>query len=66
MEISNLSDREFKAMVLKTLIELRRRMDEHGNNFNKETGNIGKNETEVTELKNIIAELKNMLVGINS
>lgn len=58
MEISNLPDREFKVMVLKTLIELRKRMDEHGNNFNRERENIGKNETEITELKNIIVERK--------
>ena len=33
MEISNLPDKEFKAMVTKMLAELRRRMEEHNENF---------------------------------
>ena len=36
MKISNLSGKEFKMMVIKVLTELRRRMDEHSENFNKE------------------------------
>ena len=33
MEISNLPDKEFKAMVTKMLAELRRRMEEHNENY---------------------------------
>ena len=33
---------EFKVMVLKMLTELGRRMDEHSENFNKDTENIRK------------------------
>ena len=47
-------------MVIKMLTELRRRMNEHNENFNKETENIRKNQTE------IINELKNTLEGFNS
>lgn len=36
MEISNLSVKEFKVMVIKMVIELWRRMDECTKNFNKE------------------------------
>ena len=41
MKINNL-DKEFKAMVIKMLTELRRRMDEHSENFNKEIENTRK------------------------
>ena len=60
MEINNLLDKELKVMVIKMLTELRRRMNEHNENFNKETENIRKNQTE------IINELKNTLEGFNS
>lgn len=47
-------------MVMKMLTGLRRRIDEHRKTFNKEK--IFKNyQTEVTELKNTISELKNTL-----
>lgn len=36
MEIRNLLDEEFKVTVIKMLSELRRRIDEHSENFNKE------------------------------
>ena len=36
MKISNLPDKEFKIMVIKVVTDLRRRMDEHSENFNKE------------------------------
>ena len=49
MEISNLSDKEFKLMIIKMLHEFRR-MDEHSVKFNKELENIKKNQS---ELKNI-------------
>ena len=42
MKINNLLDKEFKAMVIKMLTELRRRMDEHSENFNKEIENTRK------------------------
>ena len=35
-EISNLPDEELKVIVIKVLTELRRRMDEHSENCNKE------------------------------
>ena len=34
MEVSNPSDEGFKAMVIKMLTELRKRMPEHGVHFN--------------------------------
>ena len=34
VEISNLSDKEFKVMVIKMFNELGRRMDEHRDKFN--------------------------------
>ena len=37
MDISNLRDKKFKVMVINMLTNLRRRMDEHSENFNKET-----------------------------
>ena len=49
VEISNLSDKEFKLMIIKMLHEFRR-MDEHSVKFNKELENIKKNQS---ELKNI-------------
>lgn len=39
MEISDLSDQVFKVMVTNVLTELRRRKDEHSENFNKEVEN---------------------------
>ena len=42
MEVSNLPDKDFKVMVIKMLIELGRRIDEHSENFNKEMENIRK------------------------
>ena len=46
MEMSNLPDKEFKDIVRNMLIELRRRMDELSEKFNKEIENIlKKNQT---------------------
>ena len=59
MEISNLPYKGFKVMVIKVLTDLRRRMDEHSDNF-KDIQNVGKYQTE------IITELKNTLDGLNS
>ena len=59
MNISNLLDKEFKVMVIKVLTELRRKMDENSENFNKEIEDIRKFPIEVTELENAIIELRN-------
>lgn len=37
MDISNLSDKEFKVTVIEMLRKLERRMDKYSENFNKET-----------------------------
>lgn len=55
MEISNLPNIEFKVMVIRMLTELRRRMVEHSESFNKKTENLIKNRS---ELKNIRSEMK--------
>ena len=47
MEISNLPDKEFKVLVIKMLTKLGGRMDEHSENFNKETENVMKYQTEI-------------------
>ena len=69
METSNLPDGEFKTRFIRMLSELRGRLDELSENFNKEIGNIKmeienrkKNESE----KTTITEIKNALKGINS
>ena len=66
MERSNLPDKEFKVMVTEVLTKLRRRMDEHHENFSKERENIRKYQIDVKELKNTITALKNTLEGFNS
>ena len=38
-EINNLPDKEFKALMIRMLTELRKRIDEHSENFNKEVAN---------------------------
>ena len=40
METSNLPETEFKALVIRRLNELRKRVEELSENFNKETDNI--------------------------
>ena len=42
MEISNLSDKEFKVTIIKMLNKLWRRVDEHSENFNIKLENIKK------------------------
>ena len=44
-ETSNLPDKEFNVIVVKMLIELRRRMYEHSENFQKEIKNTRKYKT---------------------
>ena len=55
MEIGNQPDKEFKVMNIKTLTELRTRMDEHSEKFNKEFKNT---KWKQTELKNTITGIK--------
>ena len=62
-EINNLSDEEFKALIIKMLTELGNSKDKHSESFNKELENIKKNQS---ELKNTITEMKNTPEGINS
>ena len=62
-EKNNLPDKEYKVMVISMLTELERRIDEHSENFNKELGNIKRNQS---ELKNTIMEMKNFLEGLKS
>ena len=51
---------EFKVMVIRMLTDLRRRIDEHSENLNKEAENTRKYQTE------IITELRNTREGFNS
>lgn len=62
MEI-NLSDKEFKMVVIKILTELGKRMNEQCENLNKEVENIKKSQTKVTQRKKTVTELKNTLWG---
>ena len=48
--MSNLPE---KVMVIKILNEVRRRMEEHSENFNKEIGNIKKESTRAKEYNNV-------------
>ena len=54
LEIGNLPNKEFKVMILKMIKELRRRMDEHSEKFNKELEDIENNQT---DLKKTITEI---------
>ena len=58
MEISNLSDKEIKVVVIMIPTKLGRRMDKHSKNFKKMTENIRKCQTEVTELKRTKQKIK--------
>ena len=61
--ISNVPNKEFNVMVIKMLTRLRRRIDEHSENFNKELENIKKTQS---ERKKSITKIKNTLEGMNS
>lgn len=65
-KLNDLTDKHFKIMFITMLTKLGSRMDEHSENFSKETENIRKFQTEVTELKNAITKLKNTLEGFRS
>lgn len=62
MEITNLPDKEFNIMIIKTLNKLRRK-HERGKKINKGLENMKKDQT---ELQNTITEIKITLEGINS
>ena len=44
-ETENLPDKEFKALAVRMLTKLRKRIDEHSGNFNKELENVKKNQS---------------------
>ena len=46
-QISNILDKEIKALVIGMLTELGKRIDENSENFNKELENIKKNQSEL-------------------
>ena len=54
MEIGNLPNKELKIMIIKMHNKLRRRMNEHSENFNKDFKYIKKKQS---ELKNTITEI---------
>ena len=56
MEISDLPDKEFKVIVIKMLTQLRRRMDELSENFNKVSEKNTKDKK--LELNNTITDIK--------
>ena len=61
MEASNLPDAEFKTLVIRMLNELKGRLEELGENFNKEVENIKENQSEMNE----ITKMKTTLQRIN-
>ena len=50
--MNNLPDREFKALVIRMSTELGEKVDEHGENFNKELESIKKEPVRTEEYKN--------------
>ena len=68
-ESSNLTDEEFKTLVIKMLNELRGSVDEFSKNFNKEIKKNIKMEMEIikgnwSEMKTL-SKMKSLLEGIN-
>lgn len=59
MQIRNLSDKESTVTVIKMLTEI-------SGIFNKEIQNLRKFQTDATDMKYIITELKNILKGFNN
>lgn len=47
MEIRNIPDTKFKTLIIRVLKELMKRLDELGENFDKEIRNIRKNQSEM-------------------
>lgn len=54
MQINNLLDKKVKVMIKDVLTKLRRRKDEHSENFNKEMENRKKN---LSELNSMITKI---------
>lgn len=63
MEISDLPDKQFKIMVIKMFVEVKRTIHEQRSNFNTDIENTGKYHTEITELKNVVTEMKKSMKG---
>ena len=69
MESNNLTDAEFKTLVIKMFIELLGSVDKFSENVNKEIKNI-KMEMEIikgnqSEVKNTLSEMRSIFKGIN-
>lgn len=62
-QINNLPNKELKALVIRMLTELGKRIDEHNKTSNKELENMKKNQS---ELENIITKMKDTLEGMKS
>ena len=62
IEKNNLPEKEFKVVVVKMLNELRKRIDEQKQNFNKELEDTKKNQW----MQKNTTEKNNILEGINS
>ena len=54
-EKHNLTDKKFKALIIKMLTKIGKRMDVHSESFKKELKNIKNTQT---EMNNSIAEIK--------
>lgn len=59
-EISNMTDREFKVIIIKILKGLEKRVEDISETLNKEIKN------NISKMKNSISEIKNTIDGINS
>ena len=62
-EIGSLSEKEFRVMILKMIQNLRNRMEEIQETFNKELEEL---KSKQTMMNNTINDIKNSLEGINS
>ena len=51
-QITNVSDKELKVLVIKMLTEIEKRIHEHSENFNKELENVKKTQAEMKKLSN--------------
>ena len=66
-ESSNLTDAEFKTLVIKVLSELWGSVDKFSENFNQEIKNIKMQITKgiQSEMKNTLSDMRSILNGIN-
>lgn len=62
MEISSLTDKQFKVIVIKLLTEMGKSVQELKENFNQKIENIKSH----SELKSTINKMKNTIEGMNS